>query len=191
MDENQILSEISLRYRRNTIAICFVLTVLLAIPDIDISGLTVFGMGISDKSETAELWVWGIILLLFAYQSLMFCIWAIPDAISWTADKKEQRYAVWFEMTDNCLMKIFRNVKPWSLTTRKVRGREIQFIFIDEQNNNEVYNEVYGINVVKNIKTAFYRMIFVELGFPIMWIVSLFVFIAFFDNDLKAAFISY
>lgn len=94
MDENQILSEISLRYRRNTIAICFVLTVLLAVPDIDISGLTVFGMGISDKSETAELWVWGIILLLFAYQSLMFCIWAIPDAISWTADKKEQRYAV-------------------------------------------------------------------------------------------------
>ena len=184
--EGNTLSEISLRYRRNTIAICFILTILLVVPNIEVASLSVLGVKIKDQSSTAVVWVWTIILVLFLYQFIVFCIYAIPDARLWTATIKEKHRGVWYEMTDFWFLRMFRNLqdrKPFRRTIT-ADGR-IQYEPL--MHAKTFHGQILSRFVVEKEKNAFKRMIYFELGFPLVWTIVLLVYIPFFDTAPRMA----
>ena len=78
-----ILSEPALRYRRNTLAACFVIVALAMVPDINYSNASVFGLKLGGTEETVRTTLWVILSILFVYHGGTFLTHAIPSYIAW------------------------------------------------------------------------------------------------------------
>ena len=80
---NDILSEGTGRYRRNTIIVAFVLLLIWLVPTTDFSGAGFFGVKIATNDRKAELWVLAVLFLVLLYQSGLFILYSYWEFLEW------------------------------------------------------------------------------------------------------------
>ena len=171
MDHEQPLSELGLRYRRNTLAILFILTVLLVVPDVQVGKLSVLEVSIEGGTPYAEFWVWMIIFILLGYQLCMFLAYAVPDAQKWVADMKEERRHIWFEMTEFWPARWIRDTQGTELHKSLNNDGRFEYRILNIAKNSQISGMTVPTHFVRSHVMAFHRMLGIEFGIPVGWFV--------------------
>ncbi len=177
MDEKQILSEHSLRYRRNTLAICFVTTVLLVVPGIDLKNLSIFGVSADSINTNPAIWIWGIVVVLLAFNIIMFLIYAVTEAHSWIFSKKTSNlHPLWYEATKVFPLKFFYKPIHGAVTIKKMNHDDLEYTIYELDDKAIAVRMPIRIENIVNTKIAVRRMVWVEFGIPLVWTLGLAVF---------------
>lgn len=77
------LSERTLRYRRNLLAICFVISILVFYSEITLEDASLFGVSIQGGDANSAIIIWTIITILLLYQFIVFLIYCRIDYNTW------------------------------------------------------------------------------------------------------------
>lgn len=169
-------------------AILFVVTVLLVIPDFQVGALSVLGVSIEGGTPYAWMWVWIIIFILLGYQLCMFLAYAVPDAQKWVADMKEERLHIWFEMTEFWPANRIRDTQGLEIHKSLDRDGSTIYRIIDTAKNSQKSAATVSAHRIWSHVMAYHRMLGIEFGIPVGWFVLVVVYIissAIFGFDVR------
>lgn len=179
------LSETTRRYRRNLLAVCFVISVFWFYPEINLGNASLFGISIKGNGSNSGRLIWALILVILAYHLIMFLLYSRTDFKIWSFQIKDRYSPSWLMLFGFSPPKFIRK------RIRQLENPNTELLIEEDKNIFTLRFTTYDsqqrksrsqtsmqtpIRIIKVVRIKFCTFLVVEFGLPILYAVVSVVF---------------